>query len=238
MDPILQIAEKHGLKVIEDAAQAHGATYKKQVAGSMGNAGCFSFYPGKNLGAFGEAGAVVTSDPVVADKVRMLRDHGQPKKYLHTYVGWNSRMDGIQAAVLSVKLKYLDAANEARRAHAKHYTEALKGLRGLITPLEAECNKHVYHLYAVRVKNRDDLMSTLADKGISCGIHYPISLHLQEAYRELGYSQGDFPVSEKCTAEEVSLPMYPELSAEQVDYVVRGLSEYLLDAEATMAPAS
>ena len=225
MDAILAIAAKHGLPVIEDACQAHGAEYKGRKAGSLGAAGCFSFYPGKNLGAYGEAGAVVTNDGDLAKKLRVLRDHGQPRKYTHSVVGWNARMDGLQGAILRTKLKYLDAGNELRRAHAKAYTEQLSGVSGIVCPEEAPYAKHVYHVYAVRTQRRGDVMEALTAKGIGCGIHYPIPIHLQEAYQGLGLSAGDFPVSEECAAEELSLPMFPELTTEQIRYVADALRE-------------
>jgi dTDP-4-amino-4,6-dideoxygalactose transaminase len=226
MDPILAVAKAHGLYVIEDACQAHGAQYKGREAGSLGQTGCFSFYPGKNLGAYGEAGAVVTNDDAVADKIRMYRDHGQAKKYYHDVVGWNARMDGIQGAVLGVKLKYLAGWNEARREHAKEYARLLSPLQEIIRPFEAEYAKHVYHIYAVRIKQRDRLMAFLAEKGIACGIHYPVPIHLQNAYRFLDLDAGSFPVAETCAEEFLSLPMFPELTLEQMNHVVRGIKEF------------
>ncbi len=225
MDPIMEIAKKYGLLVIEDACQAHGAEYKGKKAGSIGAAGCFSFYPGKNLGAYGEAGAVVTNDSEMAGKIRMIRDHGQSKKYYHGLVGWNNRMDGIQGAVLNAKLKHLPAWNEARRRNARLYNQLLSGVEGVILPQEAEYAKHIYHIYAVRVPKRDRLMSALGEKGVSCGIHYPIPIHLQEAYRSMGWKKGDFPVAEKCANEFLSLPMYPELTAEQIAFVAQQIKE-------------
>ena len=219
LSPILQIASENGIPVVEDACQAHGACYKGSKAGTMGIAGSFSFYPGKNLGALGEAGAVVTSHPQLEAKIKVLRDHGQARKYFHSHIGWNARMDGIQGAVLSVKLKRLDEANERRRAHARLYDQLLGGFEEVMTPFTAPYNDHVYHIYAVRVQDRDQVLQALADKGISCAIHYPVPVHLQEAYRSLGYSLGSFPVAEKCAAEFLSLPMYPELSNEQIHYV-------------------
>jgi dTDP-4-amino-4,6-dideoxygalactose transaminase len=219
MDPIMEIARKKGIQVIEDAAQAHGAEYKGQKAGSIGHLGCFSFYPGKNLGAYGEAGAVVTNSDELADRVRMFRDHGQPKKYYHDMVGFNARMDGFQGAVLNVKLKYIDRWNEARRRNAAFYGEQLKnGVNGMALPREADYAKHIYHIYAVRVKNRDALMDALSKKEVATGIHYPVPLHLTGAYEPLGYKRGDFPVAEKCAGEFVSLPMFPELTEEQIRY--------------------
>jgi dTDP-4-amino-4,6-dideoxygalactose transaminase len=228
MNPIIEIAGRHGLSVIEDACQAHGAEYKGKKAGSTGNTGCFSFYPGKNLGAYGEAGAVVTNSEELAEKIRILRDHGQAKKYYHDMVGWNARMDGFQGAVLSVKLKHLEAWNEARRQNARFYKELLKGISGIITPEEAEYAKHVYHIFAVRGENRDSIINALAKQDIACGIHYPIPLHLQEAYRFLGYKKGDFSVAEKCAEEFLSLPMFPELTREQIEYVTQEIKSYML----------
>ena len=228
MDPIMDIARSHKLLVIEDASQAHGAEYKGRRAGSMGDAGCYSFYPGKNLGAYGEAGAVVTSNKDLADKMRALRDHGQSKKYYHGYIGWNSRMDGFQGAILSVKLKHLPEWTESRRKNAKKYNEVLDGIDGLTLPFEAEYAKHVYHIYAIRVQNRDDLMKSLAEREIYSGIHYPVPLHLQEAYSYMGLGRGSFPVSEKCADEIVSLPMFAELTDEQIEYaggVIKQLTE-------------
>ena len=227
MDPILEIAGKYNLAVIEDACQAHGAIYKGKMAGTMGYAGCFSFYPGKNLGAYGEAGAVVTDNDDVATKIRVFRDHGQPKKYYHDRIGWNARMDGFQGAVLSVKLKYLNKWNEARRSHAKLYNELLKGLNNLILPTEADYARHVYHLYAIRVQNRDALIDSLAEKGISCGIHYPVPIHLQQAYGYLNLNPGALPVAEKCASELVSLPMYPELTEDQITCVADEIKQCL-----------
>ena len=219
MDPIMEIARKRKLFVVEDASQAHGAEYKGRRAGSIGDAGCCSFYPGKNLGAYGEAGAVVTNDVELDRKVRMLRDHGQAKKHYHDLVGWNARMDGIQGAILSVKLRHLPTWNESRRRNAGIYDELLQGMDGITTPKEAGYGRHVYHIYAVRVPARDSLIGVLANQDIHCGIHYPIPLHLQEAYRSLGLGKGRFPVAEKTASEFVSLPMFPELTREQIEYV-------------------
>ena len=225
MDPILEIARLHHLFVIEDAAQAHGAEYKNRKAGTLGDAGCFSFYPGKNLGAFGEAGAVVTNDFELQEKIRILRDHGQVRKYWHTMIGWNCRMDGIQAAVLSIKLQHLKRGNDLRRAHALRYAEAFAEIDELVAPVEASYAKHVYHVYAVRVKERAEVIRSLADKGIGCGVHYPVPIHLQEAYRGLGYKKGSFPTAETTAEEFVSLPMFPELTRAQVDRVVEAVKD-------------
>ncbi len=226
MDPIMAIAEKHGLKVVEDACQAHGAEYKGRKAGSIGAAGCFSFYPGKNLGAYGEGGGIVTNDEALAAKIRMFRDHGQAKKYYHDIIGWNARLDGIQGAVLNVKLKYLSDWNEARRRHARDYTAGLSAVKDVIVPQEAQYAKHVYHIYALRVQDRDKFMAYLNEKGIACGIHYPIPLHLQNAYAFMQKGPGSFPVAEKCAAEYVSLPMFAELTDKQVAYVIEQIKEY------------
>jgi dTDP-4-amino-4,6-dideoxygalactose transaminase len=227
MDPILDIAAKHGLPVVEDACQAHGAQYKGRKAGTMGVLGCFSFYPGKNLGALGEAGAVTTDDSELAGKIQVFRDHGQHRKYHHSMVGWNARMDGIQGAVLSIKLKQLDVNNVRRQAHALLYDKLLGGLEEIITPVEAPDNRHVYHVYAVRVQERNQILQSLADRGISCAIHYPIPVHLQEAYRFLGCEEGSFPVAERCAREFLSLPMFPELTHEQIDAVAAELKSCL-----------
>jgi dTDP-4-amino-4,6-dideoxygalactose transaminase len=220
MDPIMKIARAHGLTVIEDACQSHGAEYKGTPAGTIGDVGCFSFYPGKNLGAYGEAGAIVTNNPEVEWKLRALRNHGQPKKHHHAMVGWNARMDGLQGAVLSIKLKHLADWNEARRENAKFYHSLLTDVEGIIVPQEAKYAKHVYHLYVIRIQNRDALIDTLRGKGISCGIHYPVPIHLTDAYKFLGYGKGSFSISERYAEELVSLPMYPELTKEQIETVV------------------
>jgi dTDP-4-amino-4,6-dideoxygalactose transaminase len=219
IDPILSVARRHGIAVLEDACQAHGAEYKGRRAGSLGDAGCFSFYPGKNLGAYGEAGAVVTSDHKLADRIRMLRDHGQSRKYYHEMVGINGRMDGIQGAVLSVKLKYLDAWNSARRDHAALYERLLDGIPAVSAPKEMQYARHVYHVYAVRSGGREKLIDALAESGIACGVHYPVPIHLQQAYASRGEGAGSYPVAERCAREFVSLPMFPELTKEQIAYV-------------------
>ena len=227
MDPILSFGRKHGLFVIEDAAQAHGAEYKGRKAGSLGNAGCFSFYPGKNLGAFGEAGAVVTNDDKLQEKIRILRDHGQVRKYYHSMVGWNGRMDAIQAAILRIKLRHLDQANHRRRVHASQYDRLFQGLEEVKSPFEAAYGRHVYHIYSIRVRERNEIMRLLQEKGIGCGIHYPVPIHLQEAYRGLGHGKGAFPVAEQTCAEFISLPMFPELTEAQVNLVVDSVRESL-----------
>lgn len=227
MDRIMEVSRAHGLFVVEDACQAHGAEYEGRRAGSIGDAGCFSFYPGKNLGAYGDAGGIVTNSVELAEKMRIFRDHGQRKKYDHSIIGWNARMDGFQGAVLSVKLKHLPAWNQARRENAQLYNDFLADVQGVITPAEAAHGKHVYHIYAIRVRSRDALISLLADKGISCGIHYPVPIHLQEAYKQLGYGKSSFPVAEKCADELASLPMFPELTGEQIEHVVDQIKRFV-----------
>lgn len=231
MNPILAIAAKHGLRVIEDAAQAHGAEYHGRKAGSLGDAGCFSFYPAKNLGAIGEGGAVVTDDDVLAEKIRMLRDHGQSRKYHHSILGWNSRMDGIQAAVLRLKLRHLDRQNRMRREHAVRYAELLEGVENVILPVTRDTGTHVHHIHAIQVDERDRVISAFQKRGIGHGIHYPVPIHLQPAYASLGHAKGDFPVSEKCASRFLSLPMFPELAPEQIRTVAHAL------LQATRAPA-
>jgi dTDP-4-amino-4,6-dideoxygalactose transaminase len=219
MDPILELAERYNLAVIEDACQAHGAEYfsKKEncwrKAGSIGRAAAFSFYPGKNLGACGEAGAVTTDDEAIAGKVKILRDHGQSKKYYHDIEGYNGRLDSIQAGILRVKLKHLPKWNQSRREHARKYNELFAAAEtNIITPFEAPWSKAIYHLYVLQVENREAVQAKLAKENIGTGIHYPIPLHLQKAYSDLGYKLGAFPVSEKAAERIVSLPMFPGLS--------------------------
>ena len=226
MDPLMEIAAKHNLAVVEDACQAHGATYKGRRAGSMGNAGCFSFYPGKNLGAYGEAGAVVTNDGNLAKTMATFRDHGQAKKYFHTIVGWNSRMDGFQGAVLGVKMKYIEDWNRQRRKNAAFYTELLSHIEGIEPPVEIDGAESVYHLYVIQTDRRDDLQTYLKKNGIDTGLHYPVPLHLQEAYKSLGHKAGDFPVAEKAAQRILSLPMYPELREDQIRYVCEKISTF------------
>ena len=223
MDPIMEIARRHKLAVVEDACQAHGAEYKGRRAGSIGQAGCFSFYPGKNLGALGEAGAVVTNDAALATEIAILRDHGQQAKYRHSQIGWNARMDGIQGAVLSLKLPALAAGNAARRAHAEAYRRLLGDDAGITLPQVATHGVPVFHLHVVRVKNRDRVLEQLMRRGIACGIHYPTPVHLQPAYESLGLPVGSFPVTERCANEVLSLPMFPELTAGQIALVAREL---------------
>ena len=222
LDPIFEIAERRGLVVIEDAAQAHGARYKGRRVGGLGRAGCFSFYPGKNLGAYGEGGAVVTNDAEVARRVRLLRDHGSERKYHHEVVGYNFRLEGIQGAVLGVKLPYLDKWNELRREHAARYNELLRDST-LTLPQEMPYAEHVYHLYVVQTDNRDALQKTLGEAGVQTGIHYPIPIHRQPAYESLNYKAGDFPEAESQASRVLSLPMFPELSDEQMKRVAEAI---------------
>ena len=227
MDPIMAIARKYGLYVIEDACQAHGAEYKGQPAGSIGDAGCFSFYPGKNLGAYGEAGAVTTSNAELAEQIAMLRDHGQSEKYYHDKIGWNARMDGIQGAVLSVKLNHLPAWNLARREKAAMYNNLLSGIDRLVLPYAADDAQHVYHVYAIRTRNRDALLRYLADNDIYCGIHYPVPVHLQTAYSNMEVKNNNLKVSERIASELLSLPMFPELTVEQQIRVKDKIKKFL-----------
>ncbi len=228
MEKIRKIADKYDLIVIEDSAQAHGALYKNNPPGFYGNAATFSFFPGKNLGAFGDAGAVITNDSKIAEKILMLRNHGRKhgEKYRHEIEGYNERLDGLQAAVLTVKLKYLNEWNQQRIKNGQLYEEYLSRQR-IILPHVPENYKHVYHQYPIRVKDRDTLIKFLKEKGIGSGINYPIPLHLQPAYASLGYKEGDFPMAEKITREIVSLPMYPEMTEEQIRYVADKVNEFL-----------
>jgi dTDP-4-amino-4,6-dideoxygalactose transaminase len=233
MDPILELAERYRLVVIEDACQAHGAEYfsrkhnRWMKAGSMGRAAAFSFYPGKNLGACGEAGAATTNDAGIAQTMKMLRDHGQATKYYHDVEGYNGRLDAIQAGLLHVKLAHLARWNAQRREHAAQYQRLLKSLDGaLVPPCEPAWSRAVYHLYVVRTADREGLMEHLKKAGIGTGIHYPIPLHLQKAYTAMNYNRGDFPVAEKAAAEIVSLPVFPQLKAEQQARVVAEIFEF------------
>ncbi|MBD3366832.1 MAG: aminotransferase class V-fold PLP-dependent enzyme [Candidatus Eisenbacteria bacterium] len=222
MDRVLEIAGRRGIPVIEDCAHTPGADYKGRRAGSMGTVGCFSFYPTKNLAALGEAGAVTTDDPEVAERMRTIRDHGQTTRYLHELVGYNYRMDGLQGAVLSAKLRHLDRWNDARRAVAARYTERLKDT-SLALPREVTEGKHVYHLYVVRDDRRDELAQSLDARGVATSFHYPIPIHLQPTFKDMGYTEGDLPVTEELARTCLSLPLYPELTSEQVDHVVKAV---------------
>lgn len=232
MDAIISIAEQFGLLVIEDACQAHGAEYfskrqdKWMKAGSMGFAAAFSFYPGKNLGACGEAGAVTTNDAEAARKIRVIRDHGQAKKYFHDIEGYNGRLDSIQAAILRIKLKHLNDWNSKRQLLARQYNEAFAGSHAnVVVPYEPDWSRAVYHLYVVQVDDRERVQAELSEAGIGTGIHYPIPLHLQKAYAHLGYREGDFPISERLAPRIVSLPMFPQLTVDQAARVVDAVAE-------------
>jgi dTDP-4-amino-4,6-dideoxygalactose transaminase len=226
MDPILAIARKHRLPVIEDAAQAHGAVYKGRQAGTIADAGCFSFYPSKNLGAFGDAGMVVTSDPQLADRVRMLRNGGQRTRYDHQQLGINSRLDELQAAILRVKLRYLDRWNDRRRHIAALYSAVLHDSDRIRSPVEMPGVKHAYHLYVIRCQRRDDLQAHLQHLGIQTSVHYPTPIHLQAAYQWCNQGPGSFPVAERCAGEILSLPIYPELTDDQVRQVAQHVTDW------------
>jgi len=226
MDPIRQLAEQHGLIVIEDACQAHGARYKGRRAGSLGHAAAFSFYPGKNLGAYGDGGMVVTNDADIRKRLEMLRNYGQEEKYHHLTQGFNRRLDTLQAAVLRVKLKYLEKWNAARRWQAELYHRLLAGT-ALVLPSEAVGAQSVWHLYVIRTEHRDKLKQYLASRGIAAGIHYPVPIHLQPAYRNLGYKRGSFPVTEQYAQRILSLPMYAELTPELIEYVSKTILTFL-----------
>ena len=229
MDPLAEIAKKHGLHLVEDAAQAHLAEYKGKRVGGIGEIASYSFYPGKNLGAFGEAGAVTTNNDDLTKLIKMYREHGQSEKYHHEVLGHNYRMEGIQGAVLGVKLKYLNEWTEKRRAVARRYKEMLSDIEQIVLPKEMPFAKHVYHLFVIRVKDvkskekgvgsRDGLMKYLNENGIATGLHYPIPLHLQNCFKYLGYKKGDFPVAEELAETGLSLPMFPEMTEEQIEYV-------------------
>lgn len=218
MESVMSFAKKYNLFVIEDACQAHGAFYKGKRAGSFGDFAAFSFYPGKNLGAYGDAGALVTNNKEIYETIKMMRNYGQKEKYHHVSLAWNRRLDTIQASILSVKLKYLDSWNELRRQHAHYYTKFLKDI--VVTPYEDKNGEHVYHLYVIRTEQRDKMKDFLHSKGIGVGIHYPIPIHLQPAYKDLGYKEGDFPLSEEYAKNLLSLPMYPELEEKDIDFIV------------------
>ncbi len=226
MAPILEISKRHGLIVIEDAAQAHGAEYRSRRAGSFGVMGCFSFYPGKNLGAYGEGGAVVTNDAKMAHKIRVMRDWGQEGKYNHVLAGFNYRMDGIQGAVLRTKMDYIEQWTEARRRHARSYSAQLAGI-GIGLPAPDGEDRHVWHVYSVCTPHRDEMIAALKAAGIGTGIHYPVPVHLQPAYNNLGYKRGDLPVSERLASEFMSLPMYAELTDQQISYVTDSIKSSL-----------
>jgi len=226
MGPILEIARKHGLKVIEDNAQGFGAEYLGKKTGSFGDIACLSFFPTKNLGAYGDGGAVATNDPALAERMRMLRTHGWKKKYYSEEVGYNSRLDALQAAILQAKFPHLDSWNEKRRELSKRYTEHLAPL-GIVTPVEREWAKHVYHLYIIRSEKRDELQAFLKQKGIASEVYYPIPPHLSVPCKKFGYKEGDFPNAEKAAKETLALPLYPELMLAQQDEVIATIKEFV-----------
>lgn len=228
MDPIVEIAAKHNLAIIEDAAQAIGAKYKGKCVGEMGTAATYSFFPTKNLGAYGDAGMVVTPNDEVAEKARVIRVHGSKPKYYHHVLGYNSRLDELQAAILNVKFPHLNKWSELRREHAATYTKLLNEKLGdkVVTPVEAEGRYHVFHQYTLRVERRDELQAFLNEHGVQTMVYYPLPLHVQPVFKELGYKEGDFPESEKAAKEAVSLPMFPELKLEQQEYVVSKIVEF------------
>ncbi len=235
MDSILDVARRHRLAVIEDACQAHGAEYRDRRAGSIGDIGCFSFYPGKNLGAYGEGGAAVTNNPGYADTMRLLRSWGERTRYEHAVRGFNYRMDGIQGAILGVKLRHLESWTEARRRHAATYRTLLAGTAA-ITPVERAGVRHVYHVFGVRLQQRDEWRAHLASQQVQTGVHYPIPIHLQPAYRDLGYDAGDFPVAERVASEILSLPIYPEMTAAQLERIAGIIGAGLPAAAAASTP--
>ena len=226
MDAIREVADKHGLVVIEDACQAHGARYKGKRTGSLGHAAAFSFYPGKNLGAYGDGGMVVTNDREIADRLRMLRNYGQKEKYQHLFRGYNRRLDTLQAAILRIKLKYLEKWNVARRRNALLYHKSLEGC-ALTLPAEAGGAESVWHLYVIRTEQRDALKEHLVSRGVTVGIHYPIPIHLQPAYQDLGYKKGDFPITEAFAEQLLSLPMYAEIGENQIKSVAETIRGFL-----------
>src|SRR3989344_1489191 len=224
MNKIMEIAKKHNLKIVEDCAQAHGAEYEGKKLGNFGLISSFSMFPAKVLGAFVDAGSVVTNDDTLAEKIKLLRNHGRHTKYEHLIEGYNYRIDALQAAILNVKLKYLNDWIEKRRKIAEKYNSLLK--EHVITPKES--GKHCYYMYVIRVKNREDLQKYLKENGIETGIHYPMPLHLQPAYKNLDYKKGDFPVAEKISEEILSIPLYPEMTQEQVEYVADKIKEFYI----------
>ena len=228
MDEILSIARKHNFWVVEDASQAHLAEYKKRKAGSIGTAAAFSFYPGKNLGAGGDAGAVVSNNKDLVRSIQILRDHGQEKKHLHQTEGYNSRCDALQAALLRIKLKQLVTWNKSRQKNAGIYFQSLKNVKGIFLPTVREDRTHVFHLFIIQVSHRDKTIELLKERGIQCGLHYPIPLHLQKAYSRLNLGPKSFPVTEKIAKRIISLPMYPELEKEQIEYICDTLSEMVV----------
>ncbi len=228
MNQIMEIAVKYNLWVVEDSAQAHGAEYKGNRAGSIGHIGCFSFYPGKNLGAYGDAGAIVTNNEKFYFRAKMLSNHGRTKKYIHDFEGLNSRLDGLQAAVLNVKMKYIQEWTEKRIEKAKNYCELLSNIENIILPKVMPQIKHVYHLFVIQINNRDEVLDEMKNRGIGAGIHYPVPLHQQPAYAHLGYKKGDFPNAELLSSRALSLPLYPEITFDQQEFVVNTLKQLIV----------
>ncbi|HSB10861.1 MAG TPA: DegT/DnrJ/EryC1/StrS family aminotransferase [Blastocatellia bacterium] len=226
LDPIVEIGNELGLAVIEDGCQAHGARYQGKRVGALGDAGCFSFYPGKNLGAYGDAGMVVTNKPEIAERVRLLRNYGQIQKYRHEILGYNRRLDSLQAAVLRVKLNHLTDWNAARQRAAASYTELLSKVDGIKTPFVSEESSHVFHLYVVQHDRRDDLLAYLRDQGVYAGLHYPTPVHLQPCYEHLGLTSGALPVTELIASRVISLPIYPEITTDQIEYVCEHIKKF------------
>jgi dTDP-4-amino-4,6-dideoxygalactose transaminase len=226
LDVLNDIAKRHNLFLVEDAAQAHLSEYKGKKVGSLSDVASFSFYPGKNLGAYGEAGAVTTNNDELAKKLKMYREHGQSEKYHHETCGHNYRMEAIQGAVLGVKLKYLNEWTNKRREVAKKYRDMLEGVGDIILPQEMPYSKHVYHLFVIKTKQRDGLQKYIGENGVASGLHYPIPLHLQNSFKNLGYKKGDFPNTEELAINCLSLPMFPEITDEQIDYVVKTIKEF------------
>jgi dTDP-4-amino-4,6-dideoxygalactose transaminase len=225
MDPLLDLAQRYSLRVVEDACQAHGAEYKGRKAGSLGDAAAFSFYFSKNLGAYGEAGLITTNNPELARKIRKIRDHGSGERYHHDLIGLNGRLDEIQAVVLRVKLPHLSSWNEQRRGHASLYSNLLSG-SFVTTPTARAENCHVFHLYVIRSPRRDELQAFLKERGVFTGIHYPVPIHLQKAMASLGYRPGDLPVTEQAASQILSLPLYAELAEEEIEYVVQAIRDF------------
>ena len=229
MDAIMKISKKHRLKIVEDAAQAHGTLYREKKAGGLGDMGAFSFYPTKNLGALGDAGMIVTNDAALYGKLIKLRDYGRKTRYEHASIGYNSRLDSVQALFLSQKLKRLDAWNDKRIRASWLYRKLLGNIKGITLPFEAGYGKHIYHIFAIGVKNRDTVLEGLKKAGISAAVHYPVPLHLQEVYKNLRYKKGDFPVAEKICNQVLCLPIYPHIKKEQIEYVCKKLKGLVLN---------
>ena len=231
MEPILEIAKKFQLKVVEDVAQAFGGEYKNKKLGTFGDAGCTSFFPSKNLGAYGDGGMVFTNDEKIADKVKILRVHGSKEKYFHDLIGFNSRLDTLQAAIVRVKLKYIDQWNNMRIEHAEQRYNKLLSNCNVVTPYTEPYNKHVYHLYTILVNDREECRKFLNNRGIPSAIHYPIPVHLQKSFEYLGFSAEDFPVSSEISQKTLSLPMFPELKEKEINYVIKTVKEFLEPTE-------